>query len=170
MVTDLIEAAKKEEAELAALLKSNAIYKKLIAVRNLLECYQGTANEKPKAVTGTGSGSVAPPKKDLVEKATTEFLRGKGPTHSAVIHQYLLEKGIDVPLASLSAYLSRARDQFISDRSKGWSLVQNNTEIPSVGNPAEESKTPEAATSGAGSDALQNYLHQQDQGEPHGIF
>ncbi len=34
-------------------------------------------------------------------------------------------------------------------------------------------ETPEAATSGAGSDALQNYLHQQDQGEkriPHRIF
>ena len=156
-MSDVIEAAEAEERELVALLMQNPAYRKLQAVRNLLNVYRPKADESPPGAAPPKAPSfgvpayLVPPRRapmppppvaasnaGRIRALVADYLRrtGKRATSGELL-KVASDAGITVgglkPNATMSSYLSGMKE-FDNVAGEGYGLVEWSTKT------SEESK------------------------------
>jgi hypothetical protein len=160
-MSDVIAAAEAEERELVALLMQNPTYRKLQAVRNLLNVYRTKVDETapkaapPRAPTLNVPSYLVPPRRvpmppppgmvptsasnaARIRAVVADYLRRTGRrATSGELLKVAIDAGIDVggakPNATMSSYLSGMKE-FDNVAGEGYGLVEWTTKT------AEESK------------------------------
>lgn len=125
MSSEFIQAALKERARLLGELNNLPIYKQFLAI----DSYISSLKEQKPQISFKFSSNNSVRDKELITKkdkiiklATDCIISNGGNAHVRVIREYLQSNNIELPEASLSAYLSANKHIFQSDRVKGWGL------------------------------------------------
>lgn len=155
MVADFLVGIRKERDDLLRFLESSIEYQKLKKLEEILELYgaQEPCVPRTTSVVRHSHASSSGNKKEQIEGLAAAYIMLNGRSHVAKLHEHLIQNGVDITIPTLSAYLSRAKDLFEPDRTKGWGLKTPISPIPqqeSIGDSktAEELAIPPAVNSG----------------------
>lgn len=143
MPTDLLSTA---EAELAEIERKLAEMQPLAQRRDQLRMFLSIGRSLYAAPSGqaelldpvvaTATKPAEPPKQETVKarvvEAAAAMIAAEGPMRTRDILSRLQARGIEVggtnKLDTVSVILSRSKDRFVPDRTRGWSLIDNQKE------------------------------------------
>jgi len=118
------------EAQLAGARERAVKIENYIEITELYEAATNVVERGVRARSSTGSGSVGP-----IARTVVELLRERGsPIKTTELLIELEKRGITINginrVSNLSAFLSRAKDQLRANRSEGWSLIEWSDSLP----------------------------------------
>lgn len=129
-----LAAALKEEQALLRQLEQYPEFKRLQAVRNLIQAYSTDSEAdqaegvKERASGGSAKRGKNPKTVQVINAVRAYLLKKQARAQSGELLNGLREMGIEVggkkPTATLAAYLSNAKDVFDNVRDEGFGLVE----------------------------------------------
>lgn len=134
-MNEMVNALRRELAQLEAELRADPRYVKIDGIKNLLAIYQKEAPPANLQQAAPAAEARARPRVQLksgpkardIKTAVTELLAANGSVHRKAILDHLIGKGLmgheKNPLKQLAAYLSGWRAEFKSDGLGNFSLV-----------------------------------------------
>ncbi|MGE5539425.1 MAG: hypothetical protein ACM30I_12475 [Gemmatimonas sp.] len=169
MADPFLRALEKELSKLEAKLATNDDFTRWQRVKSTLEAYQSKAaapqkasGDAPKASTPAAVTAVVPPTEppaknaDIIIGEAVKYLREKKQrVNSTVMAQDLQARGVNLrgnnPAATLSAYLSAAKDQIDNVRGEGYGLKEWSS---SKSGGSSEMETPDSGKLSGASESL----------------